>query len=302
MRHGISGLQYRPSSFIEITKVEFDDLNVAKAGVITVVGIEEKFDLLIQNYAEFEQELLSLALREALFRENQYNEFRNRERVLTRRFANLLSSARLYVDQIGHALSSLYGRSAQNPDQVAKRRDAESEARLGYRVMEKIRNYVQHRSLPIHPIAYSHVSEEATHLCRTTVIPHLAVEELREDPRFDRTILEELTQLPQPVAVTPLLREYIEGLACVHAFVRSLTAVDVERWERLLRDTQDGANKHFGESARRAVSIVALSDDGTITACQHVFPDFWEYRGVLARRNSALERLAALYVSGISAS
>jgi hypothetical protein len=55
---------------------------------------------------------------------------------------------RVYVDQIGHALSSLYGRSAEISDQVAKRRDAESEARLGYRVMEKIRNYVQHRSLP----------------------------------------------------------------------------------------------------------------------------------------------------------
>src|SRR5689334_2047399 len=125
MKYGLSELSYEPESFIEITQAEFEGLTAAKAGIIAVVVIEEKFDLLIEHHAELELEMLSLGLREALFHEYQYSEMRDRERVLTRRFANLLSSARLYVDQINHDLSALYGRNSDIRDKIRKKRDAE---------------------------------------------------------------------------------------------------------------------------------------------------------------------------------
>ena len=47
---------------IEITEDEYRAIAAAKDGLITFIGIEQKFDLVLENYAEYERELLGLAV------------------------------------------------------------------------------------------------------------------------------------------------------------------------------------------------------------------------------------------------
>jgi hypothetical protein len=44
--------------FIEISEAEFQTLKCAKESLITVLNIEEKFDAVLENYSEYERELL----------------------------------------------------------------------------------------------------------------------------------------------------------------------------------------------------------------------------------------------------
>ena len=48
--------------YVEISPAEFNSLETAKDNLFTVIGVEEKFDMLLRNYVEYERTLLTLAL------------------------------------------------------------------------------------------------------------------------------------------------------------------------------------------------------------------------------------------------
>ena len=51
-----------PSPFLDITAQEFGQVKAAKRNLLVLLGVEEKFTLVIDNYLEYERELLELAL------------------------------------------------------------------------------------------------------------------------------------------------------------------------------------------------------------------------------------------------
>jgi hypothetical protein len=57
------------SSVIEISDDEFTRITNAKRNFLTLLGIEEKFDLVLENYLEYERELLSLNLQRMLLQD-----------------------------------------------------------------------------------------------------------------------------------------------------------------------------------------------------------------------------------------
>lgn len=78
----------------------------------------------------------------------------------------------------------------------------EYDARLGYRVMEALRNYVQHRGLPLHSITVGGGwidTEEGRRRKEKTTL-YLNVDTLAEDKDFKKDVLDELrsgdTKLP----------------------------------------------------------------------------------------------------------
>jgi hypothetical protein len=76
MIYGITGPTYSPDAFIEIPQAEFDAISTARAHVLTFVGVERKFDLLVENYADYERELLEASLESLLLRMPTYTRYR----------------------------------------------------------------------------------------------------------------------------------------------------------------------------------------------------------------------------------
>src|SRR5947209_4641827 len=108
MKYRIKHLTIGTMPFIGITEDEFRQLRDAKKNLILMVGIEEKFDFLIENYAEYEEELLKIALHYMLHRRSSRSEFSLDVLQVNRRVGNLLSATRLYLDQIRHDISTMY--------------------------------------------------------------------------------------------------------------------------------------------------------------------------------------------------
>lgn len=68
---------------------------------------------------------------------------------LNRRVMALLSSFRAFIDHTEHALSSRYGRESDELDSFRRACAAEYDNEFAYRFASRLRNYAQHRDLPI---------------------------------------------------------------------------------------------------------------------------------------------------------
>jgi hypothetical protein len=156
MKQGLTRNTLAFPGFIELTKDDYAALTAAKRGLVSLVGIEEKWDLVVENYADYERTLFELALDQVLDRPGGWSSFRSDIQLLNRRIANLLSATRLYTDQVTHDVSNL-----PVPDSdalqifVKQSLEAEYDAHLSYRTMEALRNHVQHFALPVHVVRHS---------------------------------------------------------------------------------------------------------------------------------------------------
>ena len=125
---------------IEISSQNFHQLKHAKRGLFILVGIEEKFEMLSQNYLEYEQALITLALDYMISRNPEYRTMHDARSQINRRLANLLTIARLYIDQIKHDVSRLFGRDALENTIICESFSEQYDRLMGYRILESIRN------------------------------------------------------------------------------------------------------------------------------------------------------------------
>ncbi|MDE0075422.1 MAG: hypothetical protein OXR82_12400 [Gammaproteobacteria bacterium] len=194
--------------------------------------IEEKFDLVVANYEELEREILTLTLTHAVRDDFTWASMSSDRLLLGRRLVNLLTTCRLYVDQVTHSVSrsATTGCTREQAERVFR---DQYDGNLAYRIMDALRNHVQHRSLAIVGITYgcSRAREEATQsLLEFTLSLTLNLEALREDRRFKQRTLEELENLPQKRRdVILFVRQYLESLGRAQEQLRELLATAVER-------------------------------------------------------------------------
>ena len=85
---------------LSIDKTRYDELCHAQEALLHALFIEEKLDLLLGNFVEYENELLSIGLSRMVFQRNDYTEFRDDVSLINRRLGNLLSACRAYRDSL----------------------------------------------------------------------------------------------------------------------------------------------------------------------------------------------------------
>src|SRR5688572_4740373 len=116
--YGLTRLVLIRSPFVELTKDEYRTGLHAKHCVWQSLQIEEKFDLVLSNYEEFEQDILQVALRASMYFQHDWSAGVDTFQRTNRRIVNLLSGCRLYLDQIGHNLSLMYGEDSSAAQSV----------------------------------------------------------------------------------------------------------------------------------------------------------------------------------------
>jgi len=298
-KFGLTRLFIDNQGFIELPKHEFEAIVIARNGLFGVLELEEKLDLVLENFLELEQELLNIALRQSVSIFPVWNAgMVDRQRV-NRRLANLLTTARLYFDQKSRELANIYGRKSQVWINFRAFRDEHLNANLGCRVMSELRDYIQHRSLPVHTLTYHSGWEE--HKNRSFLvymtIPKVNVRLLEADRDFERSVIEELKQLGELVDIRPLVREYVESLALLHQQLRGLTDSDEKNWFALLEKSMFQYAKTFGENLT-GLAAVELDQDGDIIRELDIFKDPIERLKFLRTKNASFQKFSLRYVSG----
>jgi hypothetical protein len=103
-------------------------------------------------------------------------------------------AARSYLDQLDHDLSGLFGPTSEICETVRVAKSHEYDSRVGYRALEALRNYQQHRGFTVHHVSIAanrrEVGSQIFFAHRVT--PSISTVALRRDGGVKTTILKEL--------------------------------------------------------------------------------------------------------------
>jgi hypothetical protein len=305
MRYGITRLHSSAGSLVELSEEEFALGKRSKYGFMALLDIEEKLDILLENYAEYERELLSLTLQRALFFDPSWSSVISDINTVNRRLANLLTTGRLYIDQVNHEISAVYGAESTLSEALRSYLREEYSSSLGYRAMEALRNFMQHRALPVYQIKYpgkATFSENEGDGVRAKgirwgVIPSLRIDALREDKKIKASVLNELAGIGEYVPITPLVRQYVEAIGRFHEKLREATSGDLASWREqmkwIIARGQEGFSKDL-----IGFSLVVEDEAGGFVEGEQVFEDLLSRHSFLTQKNLVLKRFSIQFVTG----
>ena len=179
----------RKKEINEIDAKRFETVESAKNDCLLALGFEEKFQLVVDNYIEWETELLKQAQTSILWQTNNKFEALQHRLTLARKLTNVLTGFRLYVDQTDHALSKIFGGNSNELQAIKQFKNKLYDTCFGYRFLEALRNHVQHCDLPIEVITFNSklVDREKMPQVQFSVIPQASLEALSENGNFKKT-------------------------------------------------------------------------------------------------------------------
>ena len=302
MRYGISKRVMDFRGFIEIDEAEFLLIKSARQNLFEMLFLEEQLDLVTENFYEYETELLAIASRMMIFSNDDPMSMSRERNLIGRRIVNLLTAGRMYIDQSVQHVERMYGANSSTLSVIKKEFNLQYDKSLGYRAMEALRNYVQHRGVPIQGIKFSYkvVDPETESQLLYRAIPLIGVLELAEDQAFKRAVLDELKNIQHDgrVDARPLIREYIESIRSIHEKIRQLVGPDLARWERVLDETIEKFQAKFGKETSLAGLIIASEEnDGRQLETTTISKVSIERRQVLEKKNGLRINLHKSYVS-----
>lgn len=300
MIHQITRFGVNAAAGIDISPEEFERIVAAKQGVGAVVAIEEKFNLLMENYAEFERELLDITLRRVVFQDADWENFQNDIYLVNRRLVNLLSACRLHIDQARHAISEIYGKDSDEFEMMKKLTRAEHGRSGEYRIMDAIRNHIQHRNLPISGLVLTgtHVDLEGMPAAKHTIRVIVDVDSMRKDPKVSAKVIADIESRDNDgVSITPLVRRYVESLGRIHIEIRSMLTENFTAWSEELAAAVEQGRATFGDDV---VGLVAtrIDENGGHFDSEHLLIPLGERKAFLERRTAHASALGNHYVSG----
>ena len=262
---------------------------------------EEKFDLILENFAEYEQTLLELAFQHSLYHGTIEELLDGSLILINRRLSNLLSSARLYIDQIAHELSEIYGKKSEEASKFEIATNTAYDTSPGYCVMETLRNFSQHRGLPIHQVSFSADADDAggVRKVRCSVKPSTKIETLKTDSKVKPAAIEQL-ELSQDkngfAEITSFVRQYVEALANVHGVLRKTIADELKECDGLVESLIAKASTAF-EGNVIGLAAVAWNDQGTMAEKEYLNERAVNRRRALEKKHQFLDSISNRYVS-----
>lgn len=221
---------------LEIDEATGSAASGAKKVIIAMLTAEEKYDAVIENFVEFERDLLDITLEYQMFggrTEDWFNTARNQ---IDRRFFNLLSACRSYIEFGTHCSNEI----ASNKAALKEERSRHFDQSLAYELMEGLRNEITYAGHAAHIVTFSSSREDIGDddfvLNYATPTFELLTERLQENHKLPKKLLIKLRDQGDRISFLPLLREYIRRLSEIHDFLRSLCRADVTRARNLFEN------------------------------------------------------------------
>lgn len=284
---------------LEISKEEYERIRFSKSALSSALDIEKKYDIFLSNYAEMEHEFAQLTLNSLLDRNREYDDFFEMIRKISLRIANLLSSGRMYVDHVKHDIKSCVNDSTEAQGKVNELLSAQYDADSYYRFIEAIRNYSQHRSLPVHSVVDNSSADmdgDKKKLFKHTLDVYADKNILATDKKFKTKALNGLNE---KIDLKKALRKYVCALSEVHIGKRDYIDTDLNESRKCLKEWMEKYSELAGECSK--VSLYAIySENGRLSNELPVSLEWDKSRLRLVKENKKLSYLSMHYASTIS--
>ena len=296
------------SAFLKITACEFKEIENSMADVHRYLLIEAKFDLVVENFVEYESCLFEIGLRHLLNQESTWGSSFEDIGVLNRRLVNYLTAARLYIDQVQHDVGTLHRAPAGIKGWTKRKQSEAYDRELGYRAIERLRNVAQHGQLLIDVLTYGAAAEgvpkEVRNVVRYGVEPRIRVDRLNPKS-VNKQVLDELKTLAESepgttdgsVSLTPLVRRHLEALGGFHEALRLRLSHDVEHAIAVIRDARSQVEELKPETLA-GLRIISFDTRGDVAEEHSLHTAPSEHLKKLMAKNNGFDSLSQRYVHG----
>jgi hypothetical protein len=281
---------------VTIDEAEYRAYQNARNSLINAFEIEEKYEILIANYFDFEKQIVDGAATSMVRNQTDYSDFFGIRLALNIRLVNLLTATRLYIDQVKQDVPECLHQKTALAD-VKKLLASEYDGHAEFRFMEALRNYVQHRGLPVHlvslPVGWTELPPDSPDaMMEFSLEVHANRATLIQDVKFPPKVSKEI---PERVDLKAAARRYVECLSRVHASLRNLISKSVDQSRELL----EAAHQRYAEVYKESlVGLSAVRCDGeTWTEEVPLLLDWDDVRKKLVKRNGQLVNLSKRFIS-----
>jgi hypothetical protein len=288
MHFFLSGHSKARNHTIPISESERDTILGAKDRLLRVLSIEEKFDMLAENYDELEDALERIARRSAVFGRGGWGSGVADIHLINRRLNNFMSTARLYLDQVDNEMKSIYGAESDERKRFNAVRSEEYDSRLGYRALEQLRNYAQHAAIPVHGLTHdiNWKEEDGKRFIVHRVRAYIDLRKLREEG-FHKKTLVELEAQGEHADLRPLVRDYMTGLYAVHRSTRAAVEPVENQWRTDLHSAKLIVHEKLDDPDARVYEVFAQDNEDNLIRSDQVFEEFLERLDELRAKNQA---------------
>lgn len=279
---------------LEIEGVRFEKLKNCRPVLTHALAIEEKYSIIISNFLELEREATNASISSMIQNNIEYKDFFNIRLTLNTCLVNLLTSVRLYTDQLSSHICACLPNKHDIKSKIKRAFSAEYDSRFEFRFMEALRNHVQHSGIPVHLVSTKRewTSFEENGLLEFSLYFAAQRNELASDNGFKKQVLEEM---PEQVDLKLASRIYIEAISSIHTHVRALIETEVEE-SRLLLDK--AIQDYMVVYDREPLGLSAYEFQGEEKTDEILILTKWDdIRRELIKRNGKLTNLGKRYVS-----
>lgn len=246
---------------IPINGNQYRKLADALSTIISAIEVEELFQVFGQSFLRFEKDLLTLSLEFAYAASKKpdsaddfFSKARNQFNV---NIITILTAYQSYADQSDRILK--YARSIPGARELNTHVAQEVFGRhFSYRICDQLRNYAQHRALPLGGFSIGGDTElihDNTGAVRKgyngySVSPWLDVEKLKSSKRVKAIIRDELTQLNyKKIDMKWLIRSFAGAMYSRHEKLRAFLKPHVEAAGKEISAGYDLASAQKGSEA-----------------------------------------------------
>lgn len=231
-------------NWIEVEKEKLDRIRTAYHDITLGIYIEEKFDILLENYSEYENDLLSVAWKELIFTDSIHEKLTKDRELITRRIINLLCTGEMYISQCkGHIRKMSFCSESFKLKFENFCSELEIE-NFDYYLCRKLRNYALHYDLPVTMFTnrFRSIENDDGKYMMSCAIPIITVKNLSNDQKMKKVINEKLNSATEKIDLRPLIRNYIIAISKINLNTRIMIADEFGKHEKNIFDALDLIN------------------------------------------------------------
>ncbi len=222
----------------QIDADRYVELNEAITTVVSAMEIEELFQIFAESFLRFEKDLLDVSFEYTYISgpaelEKLFSKIRNRFNV---NILTVLTSYRSYDDHFKRILKSS-SHLSEAKEFNEKTRSTNFDTHLSYRVCAQLRNYAQHRALPLGGFTIgpnTNMARDATGIVRKlgsgfNVSPWLNVMKFKGSSQVKRSLKKDLDCLGyEKIDMKWLVRSFAAAMYERHAELRAFLKPEIE--------------------------------------------------------------------------
>jgi hypothetical protein len=290
----------------EIEQARFQEICLAQTTLANACAIEECFDVLVENYYNFESNLLSLALQFLLFpqwKDSSLNQSRIRINIY---LLNFFNAFKLYIDQVQKKyVKSVsdsmkdYPEDARNLKQylsVLKNNEA-------IRLVVELRNFAQHQEL-FATVSYrwdisSPTGQIAYRATATADIDTIILKRKRNTAVvgiLDRIKGANPKAEPQ-TDLRPVIRIAMHHVFRLHSDIRRCLTSCLNRAENVILDTFQEIQNEFRGWHDGKWAVAKVNDQGKLLDSLPIFREIITRRKSLVEKNPCWQKISSSYVT-----